>query len=171
MSLALQSLARQRLREYSRHGNSDKFKAIKRKQKERRRLEGQKKLDKAIEEAGKNGSGWMKKAKSLASRPGEDLSSTFSLPSHIDQNLTPNQSAEKLVQYFSAISQEFTPIEEDTLPERVELRLNNESCEHPQILEHEIYENMKRAKKTDSVPGDIPASILKEFLPEFSTPS
>ena len=29
---------------------------------------------------------------------------------------------------------------------------------------------MKEAKKTDSVPGDIPAPILKEFLPEFAAP-
>ena len=29
---------------------------------------------------------------------------------------------------------------------------------------------MKAAKITDSVPGDIPAAILKEFLPEFTTP-
>ena len=33
-----------------------------------------------------------------------------------------------------------------------------------------MYKNMKEAKKTDSVPGDIPATILKEFLPEFATP-
>ena len=29
---------------------------------------------------------------------------------------------------------------------------------------------MKASKKTDSVPGDIPSSILKEFLPEFASP-
>ena len=29
---------------------------------------------------------------------------------------------------------------------------------------------MEQAKKTDTVPGDVPASILKEFLPEFATP-
>ena len=29
---------------------------------------------------------------------------------------------------------------------------------------------MKEAKKTDSVPGDIPSVILKEFLPEFVLP-
>ena len=29
---------------------------------------------------------------------------------------------------------------------------------------------MKSSKITDSVPGDIPAIILKEFLPEFATP-
>ena len=29
---------------------------------------------------------------------------------------------------------------------------------------------MKAAKKTNSVPGDIPKTILKEFLPELATP-
>ena len=29
---------------------------------------------------------------------------------------------------------------------------------------------MKEAKKTDSVPGDLPATILKEFIPEFAAP-
>ena len=43
-------------------------------------------------------------------------------------------------------------------------------CQHPDIQEHTVYENMKAAKKTGSVPGDIPVSILKEFLPEFATP-
>jgi hypothetical protein len=35
-------------------------------------------------------------------------------------------------------------------------------------MEHEIYQNMKASKKTDSVPGDIPARILEEFLPELA---
>ena len=29
---------------------------------------------------------------------------------------------------------------------------------------------MKASKKTDSVPGDIPKTILQEFLPEFASP-
>ena len=36
-------------------------------------------------------------------------------------------------------------------------------------MEHEIYEKMEASKKTDSVPGDIPFNILKEFLPQFVT--
>ena len=75
-----------------------------------------------------------------------------------------------MVEYFSKISKEFTPIEEDTLPERVDSRLSSDPCEHPEMAEHQIYENMRASKKTDSVPGDIPASILREFLPEFTTP-
>ena len=48
--------------------------------------------------------------------------------------------------------------------------LNQGPCEHPYIQEHTIFSNMKAAKKTDTVPGDIPAAILQKFLPEFTTP-
>ena len=52
----------------------------------------------------------------------------------------------------------------------VQAQLDKAPCSHPIIEEHIVYQNMKNAKKTDSVPGDIPAEILKEFLPEFATP-
>ena len=114
-SLALQSLSRQKLREYTKHGNSDRFKALKRKQQQRPQKEGRQRLDKAIEDAGGKGNGWMRKAQALSSRPGAEISSSFSLPTHVDENLSAEQSAEKLVKFFSSISQEYTPIQEDTL--------------------------------------------------------
>ena len=108
----------------------------------------------------------------MSSRPGEDTSSTFSLQTHIDESLTPQQSAERIVKYFSKISQEYTPIENDISAPwmDVQAQLDKAPCSHPLIEEHIVYQNMKNAKKTDSVPGDIPAQILKEFLQEFSTP-
>ena len=57
----------------------------------------------------------MRKAKSLSARPGADMSPTFSLLNHVDEILTVSQWAERLVEYFSKISKEFVPIEEDTL--------------------------------------------------------
>ena len=86
-------------------------------------------------------------------------------------SLTPQQSAEIIVQYFAQISQEYTP-KQDTYSRWLDAqaKLVAAPCSHPQIKEHLVYENMKEAKKTDSVPGDIPATILKEFLPEFATP-
>ena len=171
-SLALQKLGRQKLREYTNHGNSNRFKALKKLQKSRIKLEGQKALDKLFENAGEKGTKWIREASRMSSRPGEDSSSTFSLQSHIDENLTPRQSAERIVEYFSQISKEYTPIEEDSSAPWMEVQAKLEAapCIHPPIEEHLVYQNTKEAKKTDSVPGDIPAKILKEFLPEFATP-
>ena len=111
----------------------------------------------------------MRESNRLSARPGEDQSSIVSLPSHINANFTSKQSAEAIVKYLSKISQEYVPIEEDISASWMEAqsKLNQGPCEHPFIQEHSIYNNMKAAKKTDSVPGDIPASILKEFLPLF----
>ena len=74
--------------------------------------------------------------------------------------------------YFSRISQEYTPINEDTFTTWMDAqkKLLSEPCCHPNIEAFQIYENMKASKKMDSVPGDIPAPILKEFLPEFAAP-
>ena len=43
-------------------------------------------------------------------------------------------------------------------------------CDHPVFEEHVVYSELLSAKKTCSVPGDIPTDILDEFLPEFTTP-
>ena len=76
------------------------------------------------------------------------------------------------MKYFAKISQEYVPIEEDISAPWMEAqrKLNSGPCEHPDIQEHSVYQNMKTAKKTDPVPGDIPAFILQEFLPEFANP-
>jgi hypothetical protein len=139
--------------------------------KERLKLEGQKILNRNRENATEGkGMKWMAEAKRMSARPGEDVSSTFLLPNHLDRNLTAKESAEEIADYFAKISQEFTPVEEDALPEYLTTRLESDDCEHPAIREEDTYERMKKSKKTDSVPGDIPAAVLKEFLPEFALP-
>ena len=73
-SSALQHLARARLREYTKNGNSKKFKEIKQKQKDRIKLEGQRFLDKKLERASEGkGLAWLREAKRMSARPGEDL--------------------------------------------------------------------------------------------------
>ena len=56
-------------------------------------------------------------AKRLSTRSGEDVTSTFQLPCHIDRNLTAKDSGEEIADYFAKSGQEFTPIEEEILPE------------------------------------------------------
>ena len=108
----------------------------------------------------------MKEAKRLSARPGEDVSDTFILPSHISANMSAEESCEAIVNYFSKISKEYTPIEEDQSSQWMEAKkkLNQGPCDHIDIQEHNIYQNMKASKKTDLVPGDI----LKNNPPGFS---
>ena len=99
-SKALQELARQRLREYNKHGNSQRFKELKRKQKERMKIEAIKQMDKQLNKAKGKGMNWMKEAKRISTRPGDDDSVSFTLPEHLDKNLNPSQSAERIFSYF-----------------------------------------------------------------------
>ena len=108
--------------------------------------------------------------KSIAARPGDCSSTTFSLPEHVDKNLSALESSDKICKFFSTISQEYAPLNVDTLPERVRHKLHHDTCHHPYLADHTVYEGLKRAKKTCSVPGDIPIKILEEFLPELTTP-
>ena len=122
-SLALQTQARQKQREYLKNGNSNKFKQLKKKMKERIKVEASKALEKQIEKAKEKGTHWMKAAKRLSARPGEDVSESFMLPSHISANLTPEQSCKAIATYFSKISKEYTPIEEDQSPQWMEFSI------------------------------------------------
>ena len=144
---ALQKLSRQRLREFSKHGNSERFKEIKKKQAARIKLEGQKQLEKQLENSEEKGLKWFKEAKRISARPGDNTSNTFTLPNHVDRNLTSKESAEEIVAYFAKISQEFTPIEEEVVPETLIEKLETGPCEHPDVMEHDIFENMKKQRR------------------------
>ena len=119
-SLALQKLVRIKKREFEKHGFSKRFKALKKKVKDRIKLEGEKALQKVLENATENGMKWIRESSRLSARPGEDTTSSFTLPSHIDANFTPKESAEAIAKYFASISQEYTPIENDTSPRWME---------------------------------------------------
>ena len=96
-------------------------------------------IDKEIERAGGKGMSWLQVAQRVSARPGIDQNSTFTLPKHTDENLTPEQSAEKLVTHFSKISQEFTPIELDVLPEWVESKLLHQVSMEQKDIEAHIF--------------------------------
>ena len=112
-SLALQKLTRQKMREYTKHGNSSRFKQLKKKIKERVKTEGKKAIEKQFENAKGKGTKWIREISRLSARPGEDKSKTFSIQNHIDSNFTAQESAQAICSHFAAISQEYTPIEED----------------------------------------------------------
>ena len=167
---AVEKLARQKKRIYELKGNCPKYKDLKKQIKEKLKSEGANFVDKQIEIAKVKGGGWQKKVKHMLARPGEDLTSSFVLPNHQELGLTSQQSAERINAFFSSISQEYPHLEINDLPERVNLKLAQDPCEHPIIHDHNVYEDLKSAKKTCSTPLDIPIPILKEFLPELVAP-
>ena len=100
--------------------------------------------------------------KSMGAQPGDcsdDI--TFTLPSHQTDGLTNKQSANRIADYFVAISREYQPLSIDKLPARVKLRLRTKSSP-PVISEFDCYKKIVAAKKPQSgVPGDLPSIIVK----------
>ena len=113
--------------------------------------------------------------KKLGARRGDcDTETGFTLTSHVEQNLSPKQSVERLAEYFSAISQEYSPLNIQRLPEcvRTALEAPVNTCDIPRIEAYEVWEMMKTGRKTkSSVPGELPARLRHEFGPELAGPA
>ena len=167
---AIKELSRKKLREYTKHGNSKLYKILKKALKTKIKEEGKAFVDKQIASAGEKGNKWIRQTAALLARPGDAPSKSFVLPDHVERGLSELQSAEEIADFFSSISQEYDPLDVTSLPARVQMKLENDPCDHLTLEEHEVYSELLSAKKTCSVPGDIPVDILSEFLPEFITP-
>ena len=91
----------------------------------------------------------------------------------MEQNLGPEAAAEKIADHFSAISQEYPPLDTESLPDRVKEKIFHPdvSSHCPVIKEFEVDEKFKkRGVKPSTVPGDIPAKQKIEFSPELAGP-
>ena len=71
---------------------------------------------------------------------------TQALQSH--ENLYIHESAERMLNHFSSISQEIPPLQLETLPERVLTRLQDPESEStiPELSPLEVYESINAAK-------------------------
>ena len=62
----------------------------------------------------------------LGAQPGDcSDEGYFSLTSHLDENLSTEESTERIAQYFAKISQEFLPLNVDSLPDDVKNKLSS----------------------------------------------
>ena len=109
--------------------------------------------------------------KKMGAQPGDcNDSNTFSLPSHETDNLTEEQSAERIATHFAEISQQFPPLDISTLPLHVQKKLKCQD-KAPVVSEYEVYNKIRAAKKPRSgIPGDLPKVMIQEFCPELSLP-
>ena len=168
----IKQLDRQKNREYLKRGKSEKYRKLKSLFDTKYKEASEKYLEKNLDELRQAHPG---KAfnilKRLGAKPGDGTEgSTFSLPAHENENLSAEQSAERIANHFAAISQEFPPLNLKLLPVRVNTKL--QACAVPPIIsEYEVYCQMKAAKKPRSgVPCDLPKILTQEFLPELSAP-
>ena len=169
-SVAVKQASRRKNREYVKHGNSQKYKELKKEVQAELKLACTKIISKQTELEGSKNNSWMKHVKRITARPGETTSSTFTLPQHVEDNLTALESSNKICEFFNSISQEYSPLNIETLPAHVRLKIAEDPCCHRSLPDHIVYEGLKKGKKTCSVPGDIPNKLLEEFLPELTSP-
>ena len=173
MNAELRGLKRRRMREWNKHGKSVKYDKLAK--------EFEQKYNAAAEKYLRSKTDGLKEAKpgkangilkSMGAKPGDCTdTTTFTLPNHQNEDLTVEQSAERIAEHFASISREFEPLNKDSLPERVKLRLSSKST--PRIItEFECYKKIVATKKPQSaVPGDLPSEILKEFAVELAKPT
>ena len=166
----LRLLRRQRQREYRRSGRSEKYLDIKKLFDEAFLKAAHNYKDKIIAEVteGKRGSSY-KALKKLGNSSAEE--ENFQIPSHVDSNLTPQQSAEVLADYFSVISQEFDPIDRSKFSPALKQKLLLPSDGIPTLEEYEIHKKIVSSKKPNSsVPGDLPKKVVNTFSVELARP-
>ena len=169
-SPAVRQGCRNKKREYLLHGNTTRYKQLKKAVKIKLKEASVNFLEKQSKLVSARNNSCLKHVKRIAASPGDDTTTTFNLPKHIEDNLSAFESSNRICKFFSAISQEYLPLNVKTLPVRVQGKLAVNPCCHPSLPDHIVYEGLRKGKKTCSVPGVIPIKILDNFLPELTTP-
>ena len=166
-------LKRSIMREYEKKGKSIKYFELKCSFDQKMKSEVAKYIEKITEDV-KNGnrSCTYSALRKLGVRPGDNTDNTFTLPSHVDGNLSAQQSAEIIADHFSSISQDYEPIEVDNFPPRIREVLKYPDLSMTPVLEeYQVYKRISKAKKPNStVPGDLPKKIVQEFGCELTAP-
>ena len=109
-SVAVKHASRRKNREYLKHGNSAKYKELKKEVKIRLKEAATKFLNNQADLVTVKNNSWLKHVKQLTARPGDQTQSTFSLPKHVEEDLSALESSNKICEYFSSISPEYTPL-------------------------------------------------------------
>ena len=147
----LKAIDRQKNREYVKRGKSLKYKKLAKKFKPKFEIEAEKYLQKNMDYIMETNPG---KAycilKRMGAQPGDCVdTNTYSLPGHETEGLTDEESAERIATHFAGISQEFPPLNINSLPLHVQRKIKDNG-EPPTISEYDVYCKIMAAKKPKS---------------------
>ena len=113
--------------------------------------------------------------KRMGAQPGEcGGEGAFTMTEHLEQNLSLEQSLDRIVHYFSNLSCQHPPLNVELLPDRVKLKLISETdyTQIPVISPQDIWEIQRGRHKTQSaVPGELPPRLRYEFAVELCEPA
>ena len=171
----LKDLDRRVKREYRKNYKSQKYQRMKKLYDEKYQKAAKAYLEKNVRSLKEDDPGKAYRSlKKMAAQPGDcSDEGGFTLQSHLDDNLTQEESVERIATHFSQISQEFPPFDFNLLPDNVKTKISCHNPEElPEISDYEVYEQIRSSKKPrSSVPGDLPRRIVQEFSPELATPA
>ena len=172
----LKKLDRSVKREYRKNQKSAKYKRLKENFDQKYKTAAADYLEKAVISLKEDDPGKAYRClKKMAAQPGDHPDEgSFTLLSHVEENLTAEESIEKIAQHFANISQEFPPLDYNLLPAEVQAKLDKPAgvWQLPDIPDHDVYQKIRKSKKPrSSVPGDLPRRIIQEFGPELATPA
>ena len=168
MNSRIKSYIRRRNREFDKNGKTQKWKILKKKCKH---MCKKAKHDFAnsfvMNLKNKDPRTWISSMKKLGQANHEKETSSWSF---VNETKTDQELTNEISDYFADISGSFTPVDRSLLPlilPPYSPFVSEVPC-YPQ--EYEVYELLRKAKKTSSVPHDLPVPFLNEFLPELSSP-
>ena len=173
----LKKLDRQVKREYRKHFRSEKYLRLKRCYDMKYRKAAEDYLNKNVRSLKEDDPGKAYQSlKKLGAQPGKCSSEegSFTLLSHLDENLSKEESTERIAQHFADISQLFPPLQLTLLPDEVKVKVAAPigASELPDISDFEMYRQIRQSKKPRSqVPGDLPRRLIQEFGPELAGPA
>ena len=85
------------------------------------------------------------------------------IPAYVEAGLTPQQSANRLADYFTAISQTVEPLNVNNFTPALQTAIKNGKCDRnkPVLSQHDVYRKLIKIKKPNSsVEGDIPKKLI-----------
>ena len=169
----LKKIHRLKSREYNRRGKTAKYKSLSEEFQRKYKAEAQKYMNKNVEALKDTNPGRAYRTlKKMGAQPGDCTdSNTFSLPSHLADNLIEQQSADRIASHFADISNQFPPLSVERLPPRVQAKLISDQKSPPVVTVEDTWQKIEAAKKPQSgVPCDLPKQLVKEFSIELATP-
>ena len=172
----LKKMDRWRKEEYKRHGKSEKYLNLQKQYNNKMYSSSQQYLQQNVTDLmeAAPGRAWsvLKKMGAREGDCGEE--GAFTMVEHLEQNLSVDESLEKMVTYFSELSCQHPPLNTDILPDRVKLKLLTPTvaADIPVISEYDVWQIQQGKHKTQScVPGDLPARLRYEFQVKLSEPA